>query len=45
MNENAPVKEAADVTDKNEIGSIIALRKGKATGIIRERYLFGTCNR
>jgi CBS domain-containing protein len=45
VNDNATVKEAADVMDKNEIGSVIALRKGKAIGIITERDLFRTCNR
>ena len=39
INENASVKEAAGIMNQFEIGSIIALRKGKAVGIITERDL------
>ena len=39
IDENASVKEAAGIMNQFEIGSIIALRKGKAVGIITERDL------
>jgi CBS domain-containing protein len=39
IDENATVKEAADVMDQNEISCLIAIRKGKAIGIITERDL------
>ena len=39
IDENASVKEAADIMNQFEIGSIIATRKGKAAGIITERDL------
>lgn len=39
IDEEASVKEAADVMNKYEIGCVIALRKGKAIGIITERDL------
>jgi len=39
IDENATVKEAADVMDQNEISCLIAVRKGKAIGIITERDL------
>jgi CBS domain-containing protein len=39
IDEHATVKEAADIMDKNEISCLIALRKGKAIGIITERDL------
>jgi len=39
ISENASVKEAAGIMNQFEIGSIIALRKGKAVGIITERDL------
>jgi CBS domain-containing protein len=39
VDENASVKEAADIMNQFEIGSIIATRKGKAVGIITERDL------
>jgi len=39
MDENASVKEAADIMDKHEISCVIAARKGKAMGIITERDL------
>ena len=39
ISENASVKEAADIMNQFEIGSIIAVRKGKAIGIITERDL------
>ena len=39
IDENATVKEAADVMDQNEISCLIAVRKGKALGIITERDL------
>jgi len=39
IDENATVKEAADVMNKFEIGCLIAVRKGKAMGIITERDL------
>ena len=37
IDENATVKEAAEVMNKFEIGCLIAVRKGKAMGIITER--------
>jgi CBS domain-containing protein len=39
IDENVPVKEAVDIMNQFEIGSIIATRKGKAVGIITERDL------
>lgn len=39
IDENSTVKEAADVMNKFEIGCLIAVRKGKAMGIITERDL------
>jgi CBS domain-containing protein len=39
IDENATVKEAAEIMDKNEISCLIAARKGKAIGIITERDL------
>lgn len=39
IDENVSVKEAVDVMNQFEIGSIIATRKGKAIGIITERDL------
>jgi len=39
IDENAIVKEAADIMDQNEISCLIAVRKGKALGIITERDL------
>jgi len=39
IDENATVKEAAEIMDKNEIGCVIAVRKGKAIGIVTERDL------
>jgi len=39
IDENATVKEAADVMNKFEIGCLIAVRKGKAMGIMTERDL------
>jgi CBS domain-containing protein len=39
IDENSSVKEAADVMNKFEIGCLIAIRKGKAMGIITERDL------
>jgi len=39
IDENATVKEAAEVMNKFEIGCLIAIRKGKAMGIITERDL------
>ena len=39
IDEGATVKEAADMMDKNEISRLIALRKGRAIGIITERDL------
>jgi CBS domain-containing protein len=35
--ENVTVKEAADAMNKFEIGCLIAVRKGKAMGILTER--------
>jgi CBS domain-containing protein len=37
IDENATVKEAAEVMNKFEIGCLIAVRKGKAMGILTER--------
>jgi CBS domain-containing protein len=37
IDENATVKKAAALMDKNEISCLIALRKGRAIGIITER--------
>ena len=39
IDENASVKEAAEVMNKFEIGCLIAIREGKAIGIISERDL------
>lgn len=39
LDENSTVKEAADIMNKFEIGCLIAVRKGKAMGIITERDL------
>jgi CBS domain-containing protein len=39
IDENATVKEAAEVMNKFEIGCLIAVRRGKAMGIITERDL------
>ena len=39
IDENATVKEAAEIMNKFEIGCLIAIRKGKAVGIITERDL------
>jgi CBS-domain-containing membrane protein len=39
VDEDATVKEAAGVMDKLEIGCLIAVKKGKATGILTERDL------
>jgi len=39
IDEDASVKEAADVMNQNEISCIIAVRKRKAVGIITERDL------
>jgi len=39
ISENSTVKEAAEVMNKFEIGCLIAVRKGKAIGIITERDL------
>jgi CBS domain-containing protein len=39
IDEHATVKEAAENMDKNEISCLIALRKGRAIGIITERDL------
>jgi CBS domain-containing protein len=39
IDENATVKEAAEIMDKNEIGCVVAVRKGKAIGIVTERDL------
>jgi CBS domain-containing protein len=39
IDENASVKEAAEIMNQNEIGCLIAARKGKAIGIITERDL------
>jgi len=37
IDENSTVKEAAEIMNKFEIGCLIAIRKGKAMGIITER--------
>ncbi len=37
VDENAPVKEAVDIMNESQIGSLIVLEKGKANGIITER--------
>ncbi len=39
IEENSTVKEAADIMNKFEIGCLIAVRKGKAMGILTERDL------
>jgi len=39
IDESSTVKEAADIMNKFEIGCLIAVRKGKAMGIITERDL------
>jgi CBS domain-containing protein len=39
VDEKASVKEAANIMNQFEIGSVIATRKGKPTGIITERDL------
>jgi CBS domain-containing protein len=39
IDEDATVKEAAEIMNKFEIGCLIAVRKGKAMGIITERDL------
>jgi CBS domain-containing protein len=39
IDEGANVKEAAEIMDKNEISCLVALRKGRAIGIITERDL------
>lgn len=39
IDERATVKEAAEVMNKFEIGCLIAIRKGKAVGIVTERDL------
>ncbi len=39
VDENSSVKEAADIMNQYEISSLIAVRKGKAIGIITERDL------
>ncbi len=39
IDENASVKEAADIMNQHEIGCLIAVRKGNAIGIITERGL------
>ena len=39
IDENATVKEAAEVMNKFEIGCLLAVRKGKAMGILTERDL------
>ena len=39
IDDNATVKEAAEIMNKFEIGCLIAVRKGKAMGIITERDL------
>jgi len=37
IDENSTIKEAAEVMNKFEIGCLIAVRKGKAMGILTER--------
>lgn len=39
IDENATVKEAAEIMNKFEIGCLIAVKKGKAMGILTERDL------
>ena len=39
IDENSTVKEAVDIMNKFEIGCLIALRNGKAIGILTERDL------
>lgn len=39
IDENSTVREAADIMNKFEIGCLIAVKKGKAVGIITERDL------
>ncbi|MEM3774901.1 MAG: CBS domain-containing protein, partial [Candidatus Bathyarchaeia archaeon] len=39
IDEESSVREAAEVMNKFEIGCLIAVRKGKAVGIITERDL------
>ena len=39
IDENATVKEAAEIMDKEEISCLIGVRKGRAIGIITERDL------
>jgi len=39
IDENSLIKEAAEVMNKFEIGCIIAVKKGKAVGIVTERDL------
>ena len=39
IDENATVKQAATIMDKNQISCLITLRKGRAIGIITERDL------
>jgi len=39
IDDNATVKEAAEVMNKFEIGCLIAIKKGKAMGIVTERDL------
>ena len=39
IDETATIKEAAEIMGKNEISCLIALRKGRAIGIITERDL------
>jgi CBS domain-containing protein len=39
IDDESTVKEAADIMNKFEIGCLIAVRKGKAMGIITERDL------
>lgn len=39
IDEDSTVKDAADVMNKFEIGCVIAVRKGKAMGILTERDL------
>jgi CBS domain-containing protein len=39
IDENSTVKEAAEVMNKFEIGCLIAVKKGKAMGIVTERDL------
>lgn len=39
IDENSSVKEAAEIMNKFEIGCLIAVKKGKAVGIVTERDL------